>query len=195
MKIKEIIKKVDKDDNFKSEVSLHQIAEDMHLNPDNIEYIEQDRLTSYYIGNWYCTDFYVGYKVYYFDDVPVAVTLQSGRKSNKNFTWISIESYKKVKEYIISFITYEDDAEDIDLCNMEEEWDSGYIIEYHSQLFKYHLDIPLYNGINVKIIEKHKGTGFNEEKQYQPSLVKIQHNNGKEEWIELKELIFPYNLK
>lgn len=190
MKIRDIINKVYKSKQFEDGVSLYDLASS-EFNLD-IDYCgDQNRLMSYFIGNWYCTDSYVGYKVYFFDDEPVAVSSQTGRKMNEDIEWISAESYNKVRDYILTF--FEHKVPNISLCDLDEELGDSYKIEYHSQLFDYHKTIAKYEGDSVQIIEFHKGTGFNELEQYQPSLVKIKMPDKSEKWLEVKELDFPYN--
>lgn len=191
MKIKDIINKVDKSKQFEDGVSLYDFA-NSEFNLDINYYEEQKRLTSYFIGSWYCTDSFVGYKVYFFDDEPVAVSSQIGRKMDEEIEWISAESYNKVRDFIITFLEHKDP--NITLCNLDEELGDSYKISYNEQLFDYHRDIALYNGIKVKIIEKHKGKKINKLKQYEPSLVKIKLPDSSEQWLELNELDFPYNI-
>ncbi len=192
MKIKEIINIVDKSKQFESHVSINEIANEMNLNIYN--YPDQHKLTSYFIGNWYCTDTFVGYKVYFFENEPVAVSYQGGRKMNEEIEWLSKESYKKVRDYVLTFLEEEEEPS-IKLADMEEEIGETYKIEYHGQLFDYHKSIALLKGVNVKIIDCHKGQSHNAKKQYEPSLVKIQLKDNTEKWIEVGKLDFPYNLK
>jgi len=188
MKIKDIIKKVNKSDKFKDSVCVGEIAEEMDIFDVHC-WEEQNRLVSYYIGSWYCTDSYVGYKVYFFDDEPVAVTSQLGRKCDEKFEWISKEAYIKVRDYVISF--REDVLNDnIPLANMDEDIGDTYKINFNGQLFDYHKEIALYNGKNVKIVELIK-----DKKNYgTDSELKIQYENGEIIIINIKELDFPYNL-
>lgn len=189
MKIKDIINKVDK--KHKDDVFIGQIAEQLGIDVYNWD--DQDRLTSYYIGNWYCTDTYVGYKVYFLDDEPVMVSSQTARKNDEHFEWLSKEAFMKVKDYILSF--KENDEYEFDLVDLNEDIGETYKIHYHGALFDYHKNIPLFNGVNVSIIEYNEGQGFNEKKQYNPSLVKVKfHESDKTQWVELKELDFPFNI-
>lgn len=190
MRIKDIIYKVDKSEKFKCDVYIGEIAGEFHLDISNWDC--HDRLTSYYIGDWYCTDSRVGYKVYFFDNKPVAVSSQTGRKCDENIEWLSKDLYNLVKEYVISFLVTEEYT--IFLANLEDEIHDYYKINYHSQLFEYHKDIPLYNKENVKIIEYHTGQKHNDNNQYEPSLVRIEFKDNKTKWVELKELDFPYNI-
>ena len=191
MKIRDIVNKVDKSSQFEDSVSLVDFASsEFDLQIDYYE--NQKRLTSYFIGSWYCTDSFVGHKVYFFDDEPVAVSSQTGRKMNEEIEWISAESYNKVREFVLTFLEHKDP--NITLCDLDEELGESYKIEFHGQLFSYHKDIALYYGNKVKIIECHKGNEFNDKKQYEPSLVKIKLSDNSEKWLELKELDFPYNI-
>jgi hypothetical protein len=187
MKIKEIITKVDKSPQFKSDVCISKIAEEMNIY--DIHWGEQDRLTSYFIGNWYCTDSYVGYRVYFFDDEPCAISSQLGRKMGEDFEWVSKEIYNKVKDYVLTFAEPSEDT--IPLCDMDEDIGETYKIDFNGQMFKYHLDIPLFNGQPVKIIrvgKPDKGYDINTD-------LTIQFEDGITKEVEISELDFPYNIK
>ena len=168
-----------------------------NLNPydyaiDYDSYNASNKLKSYYIGSWYCTDSYVGYKVYFLHDLlhdePVAVSSQIGRKMDEEFEWVSAEAYHRVKKYVMSFTKHEDD---VALADLDEEIGESYKIDFNSQLFEYHFDIPLYQGKKVKIIEREKlGKYFNIEQR-----VLIKFEDGDDKWVNVRELDFPYNLK
>ncbi len=64
MKIKEIIKKINKDPKFKDEILIGDFA-NKAFDIDVYHWNKQEVLTAYWIGNWYCTDTYVGFKVYF----------------------------------------------------------------------------------------------------------------------------------
>ena len=191
MKIKEILTKVNKSKQFEDDIDVINLCENVfNINYYNLSFDDyQTRLKSYFIGNWLCTDSWVGYKVYFFDDEPVAVSSQLGRKMTEEIEWVSKENYLKVKNYLLSF--QNDDSENITLANLEEDIDNGYKIEYSGQLFNYHYEIPLYNNEPVKIIELKqppKNT-YDIEKE-----VKIKFQDDSEKWVNIKDLIFPYNL-
>ncbi len=190
MKLKEIITKVNKSKQFEDKICISEIAE--HMDIQVTIFPEQHRITSYFFGSWYCEDTFVGYKAYFLDDEPVAVSSQGGRKSYETIKWVSSDAYKKVRAYVLTFV--EEPELNIPLMDPEQEVGETYKINYHGQLFGYHKSIPLLNGVNVKIIECHNGQNRNQYGQYEPSLVKIQWESKGEEWVELKELDFPYNL-
>ena len=191
MKIRDIIKIVNKDKKFTDTIYIGDIAR-KEFNIDNADnYDDQTRLISYYVGNWHCTDSTVGYKVYFFDGVPVAISSQLGRKQDENIEWFSKEAYNTVKDYVVSFVVYHDS---IAICDMDEELRDSYRIHYNSQQYEYNKAIPTFNKEGVKIVESHRGTGYNDKRQYEPSLVRIEFADGRTEWVEVKELEFPYNV-
>lgn len=191
MKIKDIINKVDKSKQFEDKVYIGDIAREMDL--FNIEnYDDQIRLISYYIGNWYCTDSYVGYKVYFFDNEPVAVSSQTGRKMNEEIEWVSKEAYKKVRDYVLTFA--EEFEPVIRLTNMDEDIGETYKISFNGQLFDYHKEIPLYNGENVKIIDTEEKSKENFNGQITKKVLISHEAFGKTEWVNVGQLDFPYNL-
>ena len=154
---------------------------------------EQSRIQSYYLSHWYCTDTWVGMKVYFFDDEPICVSYQPARKDDEEFSWISKESFNKVKDFYISLYR---DKNNIDLINLEEEYGEGYNIEYSEQLLSCDEDNIYYNNEKVEIIEKRtENGGFDELKRYIPSLVKIRLQDDSEEWLEIRNLTIKWHLK
>lgn len=186
MKIREIINIVDKSKEFEQTVSLSGIAH-KHFGI-NIDIYQEDveRLKSYYIGNWLCTDTCVGYKVYFFDDKPVAVSSQQARKSNENIEWLSKEDYHIVKKYLLSLS--EDEEYGFDLADLDEEIRDSYKISYTSQLFPYHKKIATFHEHKVEII------GIADENEMVSKKVVIKYENGNIETLDVHDLDFPYNI-
>lgn len=191
MKLKDLIQNVNKTKHFEDVVYIGDFA----IQAFDLDYIqhwdEQTRLTSYYIGQWRCTDTRVGYKVYFFDDKPVAVSSQLGRKMREKIEWISKEDFKNVKDYIMSFAEkFEDEPNIVDL---EEDFGTEYKVEFYCQMYEHHKNNALYNKQLVKIIN-HKDS-FYDGNKYNVETVQIQYTNGNTEWIDTKLLSFPFNLK
>ena len=189
MKLRELISRVKKDPLYLHKVDIY---DDFCLN-FHIEFygwIEQERLTSYWIGNWYCTDTDVGYKVYYFDDNPVAVSSQNCRKGKDRFEWITQGDYFKVKEYVQSLVDEKTKPESIPLADLDEEMGEGYKISFNSQLFDYHKDIAMLNGEPVTIIEVIKTDKYGIDKE-----VIVQTKDGTKKFIkDIETLDFKYNI-
>jgi len=86
------------------------------------------RLKCYPLARHLCTDTMVGYKCYYFDDKFVCMSYQSSRKSSETIVgWVSQESSREVKEYIISLVPKKDTK--VEVLDMSEE-SEGYLVEY-----------------------------------------------------------------
>lgn len=70
------------------------------------EYLEQpldeERLRYCYYQRWICTDTEVGIRVWYFDDVPVCVSVKKYRKSDEVYYWLSRNRFDKVYKYVLS---------------------------------------------------------------------------------------------
>lgn len=150
---------------------------------------EQDRLTSYWAGSWYCTDTQVGYKVYFLDGEPVAITSQIGRKSDEEFEWISVDAYKKVRDYILTFLDNLEYNSNIAIADMDEEVGDGYKLDENSSLYPYHFKSATLNDEAVEIIEKDKDTNYSI-----AQTVKIKTQSGEIKFVMVKDLDFSYNL-
>lgn len=184
MLIKDIVNKIDKNHkvNFLDFYSFCEKQFGLYLT----NYDDSDRLEAYWIGSWYCTDTYVGYKVYLFDDKPVAISFQPARKSCECIEWLSEEDYKNVLKYAKSFC--EEENADFVLANLNEDLGDTYKIHYCDALFDYHMKLPYYNGEMVEIIEKLK------DGKYVHTKVLIRLKSGDTCVVNVEELDFPFNI-
>lgn len=62
MKLKEIIEKIDRETQNEEEVDTVNLGEMFGL---NLGWVVQERLKSYWVSKWICTDTWVGQKVYF----------------------------------------------------------------------------------------------------------------------------------
>lgn len=190
MKVKDLLQNVNKAKEFEDEVYISDFAEKVFEIYDTHHWDSQTRLTSYYFGSWHCTDTMVGFKVYFFDDEPVAISSQLGRKQTENFEWISKETYKKVKDHILSYREVQEGEPK--LIDLEAEISETYKIEFYGQMYDSHKNNAIYDNSSVRIIDNKKS--FNDG-VYHPETVLIETEFGEREWVEPKLLSFPYNLK
>ena len=192
MKIKDLIQRVNKSKEFEEEVDFEEFCSIFHLDY-NYENIEQDRLMSYWIGNWYCTDQTVGYRVYYFDNEVVCLTVQNGRKCGEEFEWISKELYYKVKNYVQEVAVRKDI---IPLQDLEAEIGGFYKIEFNGQLYSHHHKIPYLNGEKVSIVSVNRVPGFMEDSMFSSTckMVRVEFENKETKWVNIRDLDFPFNL-
>ena len=69
------------------------------------------RVTTADLITWLCTDTQVGLYAYYFDNELVAISYQSARKSDLNLFWVSTELREKMREFVLSLYTSEQDSD------------------------------------------------------------------------------------
>jgi len=190
MKLIDIANKIDK--SKKNECYINVSNFTYNLNYDRFDYDEFDydnesnqRLKAYWFGNWHCTDSYVGYKMYFLDNEPVAVSTQNGRKSDEEFEWFSEELAIKVKNYLISLMPKKREV-NITLCDINDDIGDGYKIHYNGQLLpKYNK--PIFNGESVKILEEMKNKPYGTDDR-----LKIKLNSGEEKEIGISDLDFKF---
>lgn len=186
MKIKELANKIDKSKENEDWVDVGAIGSQFNLNIDDIE---QDRLKCYWVGNWYCTDTWVGYRIYFLDDIAVAFSIQSARKCCEDIYWFSKELALKVKEYLITLMIQEEDELDISICDIDDEIGDSYKINFNNEILS--CNKPTLNGEDVTILERIRyknDYGIDQE-------LKIRLKNGEEKVVNIKELDFKYYIK
>lgn len=185
MKLSEAIRRLDKSEKYEEEVYINEIAESQ-FDIDLRYYGSQSRLKSYWLGNWYCTDQYVGYKIYFLDDIPVAFSQKDGRKCQEDFHWIGLNKAKKVKEYLLSL--EEDGFDYLKVCTLDSEVDDSYKVSHNSQLLN--SDRLLYKGEKVILVRKIK----NPSESGVDKKVLIETAAGEKIELEVGELDIEYNL-
>jgi hypothetical protein len=187
MKLKEIIENIDKSKKNSSYIDVQELARqefDIQIGYEQ----ELNRITAYYFLKWYCTDSYVGGRAYFLDDKFIAISSQTGRKMNEDFIWVSQEAFSETKKYILTLIEEQVDRE-ISPLDMEEEWGIGAHISYSSQLLT---DKVVFEptGEKVDVVETYHSVG--DIKSW--STVKIKFENGKEEIVNMKNILVPYDV-
>lgn len=184
MKLIDIAKRIDKSDKNQSWVDTQELGEELGI---DVPWKEQNRIKSYWIGNWYCTDTYVGWEMYFFDDKPVAVSSQSGRKSNKEFEWFNLELAREVKEYLLTLLVNEEESLNLSVCDINDEIGDSFKISFNGQILNE--DKATLNGEKVEILEriKNKPYGIDDE-------LKIKLLNGEERVVNIKDLDFSFHV-
>lgn len=181
MTIAEIVHKVNKTKEFEDTIEMCDFAEKAYNLYIGSNWHEQTRLIAYYIGDWQCSEYRVGYRVYFFDNKPVAISSKLGRKMSEDFEWLSKEDYHMVRNYVMAFAQYI-----IPLANLDEELGESYKVSYYSQMYEHHLNNAIYNSKHVKIVNHRYGD--------LATSVQIEYPFGKRVWVDIDDLSFPYNL-
>lgn len=149
-------------------------------------YDDPVNLTANHLKQWCCTDTWVGIDVIYLNNIPVAITNQTARKSDVGIYFLSEESKNAVKDYLISLYNNQEDYADyLTEDDLNEEMGDYFKIEYASQvLYK----TAWLNGEQVEITQTPKNLNNNTNFH----TVTIRHKDGVEEWIDVRELDFEY---
>jgi hypothetical protein len=186
MKLVDIAKSIDKSSANESYVSIMDIASILGI---NMEWVEQSRLKSYWIGSWYCTDSHVGYKMYFLDDEPVAFSIKKGRKCDEDIHWFSRDVAIKVRDYVTTLLCEEDIEENFILCDINGDIGDSYKIQYGSQIM--HNSKATLKGEPVDIISRVKDSpDYGIDKR-----LIVRLTNSQEIEVHIRELDFKFHLK
>ena len=186
MNMLEIAQNIDKSPENEDWIDLSEIAQEFDIH-DFYDFQEQDRLKCFWIGRWYCTDSYVGYRMYFLDDEPVAFSEQVGRKYSQDFEWFSREAAEKVYAFIQSMITR--DEIHIKICDLTEDVGESFRIGYTKQVLDW--DTARYHGEPIKLIEKIKDDPV----YHLDKKVKIQlPSSGEELVVDVSDLDFLFHV-
>ena len=142
MKLQELIDNIDISQDC-NKLNLDRLSNEFDIH-DYIDDIEQ-RVKSYYITKWLCTDSYVGVQAYFLDYVGdqayfldgefVCIGSQLGRKSDENFAWVSKEKFNKTQKYLLSLVEKQYDTSPVLLesDDLQKDIGEGFHISYSSQ--------------------------------------------------------------
>lgn len=191
----DIIKNIDKSEKNTSYVNVEDVMNDIsnvyHGWPEN----ENIRLKAYHFAKWYCTDSWVGGRIYFLDDEAVAISWQTGRKSSEDFDWISKESIKKTKEYLSTLYTNEDEdtGSVISKEDLEKELGAGFNVSYGGQLLT--KEVIHKNGEIVKVVDT--WNSYEDIKKWKEIEIEFQNGEqkGEKEIVQLSDVLVPFDLK
>jgi hypothetical protein len=135
MKLIDALKNVDQSENNKSWIEISEFAEALHIEywgsstPEFYADFE-NRIKAYWLMKWYCTDTVVGMRAVFFDGELIAMTWQTGRKSDQDVEFVSVEAAKKLREYILSSRP----ESEFTLFNHDEDIGETYSVNYTSEV-------------------------------------------------------------
>lgn len=187
MKLIDIVNNIDKSKNNECWIDITDFSGELNYNFDY--YSEPERFKCYWIGNWCCTDTWVGYRVYFLDDEPVCFSIQKARKSDEMFRWVSQELAIKVRNYLISLMAEQEDELSLQMCDINEDIGDSYKINFNNQVINW--KTAVLNSEPVEFVERIRQSpdwGID-------TAVKIQTSSGEEKVVNIKELDFKFNLK
>ena len=184
MKLKEIAEKIDKSENNSEYVEIYQIAEEIGL--ECYETTPSDcPIKAYWIGNWSCSGTWVGYKMYFFNDTPVAFSTQPFRKSKEEFKWFGKKEFELVRNYILSLIP--ESEPNVSYVSIDENIGNYFKVEFNDNVIDW--SKGRYDDMPFKHIERvlNEPYGLDTEN-------KIQLPDGSEKIVDISEIDFAFNL-
>lgn len=201
MTLREVIDRLDKQKEFKdSDIRLDLFAKN-NFQLENIEDASQKRFVCYFLLDWVCDESYVGARVYFFDDKPVAYSTQMDSHSDEYLYWFSKEDFENLKKYMMTFYVepkkYEPEPNIIDLdADFEFGKDGDYMVFCSSEeLTDYKRRNAYYNDDKVVVIKSNKPI-FNEQKKVFDYFVQIGYPDGRKlDNVNMLDLKFRLNLK
>lgn len=118
-----------------------------------------EKLKSYPLFDWLCTDTHVGLYALYLGDKPVGCTMQTARKNSIEVRWLSNEAAEEVRTFILSC----DKHSNVALIDPEEEVGVPNGVSYTSQLLT---DDGFYQGRPVKVLVRYDRVGITTDPKY-----------------------------
>lgn len=145
------------------------------------------RFKGYWITRWLCTDTWVGVTAYFLDGEPVATSVQTARKNDEQFFFISEEAVERVRMFIYSVMAQEEKRKP-SFVSLDHEIEAFYTVAYGSQIIDRR---GFYNGEACDITEVW-GT-FADIKKWQD--VRVKFASGEEKIIPTSEFKIPIRLE
>lgn len=160
-----------------------------HVNSEAVEELIQ----SYWLARHNCTDTWVGARVYFFKDQPLAVSTQAGRKCDEEFSFVSREIFLAAHEALSKLLVEE--PPHCDIIDMEEEIGESYGISFYNGIID---TDALFAGEPVTILRKESQEARQKLSNTDSYLYKkavIQTASGEIKEVDLSDLKFPFRVK
>ena len=190
MKLRDAIKFVDKSRENSNSADIDTFAQAVGIN----EYLGwakawDERVHSYWLIRWLCTDTWVGARVYFFDDVPIAIGSQSARKSPEEIEFLSKESADSIYNFIRELAEAQKSG-----CNIVSDLECELPDFYDFELTDYFLEkTGFVDGKPVKIVQReHWPDG---KRSYICHHCEVMFEDGEVRVVTAKEVKFPLRVK
>lgn len=150
--------------------------------------IDNEKIKRCDIGMWLCTDSWVGTRIYFFEDRPLAYSYQRGRKCKEDFYFFSKEIYNETKIYLESLL--EEEVTRIStIADIEKEINCDYYSRpYREELLvkKGFVKNLMGDLVPVDIIDNKTKSN------YIFDTLKVKYENGHAEIIITEDLLIPF---
>jgi hypothetical protein len=136
-----------------------------------------NRVKSYFLIEWLCTDSLVGACAIYFDDELIGYYHQFARKADKTYYFISEEKADNLRKFMLSLI---EEKINYEIINENEVISEYYTVEYSDQIIT---KIGFVNGKRCEVVKKCNYTEL-----------EVIYDNGVKEKISTKDFLIPINI-
>lgn len=189
MKLSELIKNLDKSErNQDKYLDLQPIASEFYID-EYFDYSDEIKITAYWLSKWYDSGSFIGDKIYFLGNEPIALSSKHNGKSDEKFTWFSYDLAKKVRDYLLSLIPKNDLK--IMTCDVSNtELGNHYKLHFNAEVLDW--SKARYKGEPIELIHRIKETpDFGMDTK---SKIKVL-STGEEKNVDIKELDFLYHIK
>lgn len=136
MKVRDIIKNLDKSDKNRAWIDCSKLASELGLSYNWIN-LEDHGFSAYWFSKWLCTDTMVGGSVIFYQNEPVALTWQNGRKSDTSYGWIGgKETYKKISSVIHALFADQDETSSVMTVTLDDVLPDNIDYTFHADWLK-----------------------------------------------------------
>jgi hypothetical protein len=184
MKLIDAIYRVDQSSSNSQSVDEERLAEALHLFYADLPTDCAERLNSYYLMKWYDTDSWVGYRVIFFDGVPVGIAQQAGRKGDTHYDFIDTHSAQVVRNYLVSA-----HKSKFPIIDHDEELNDFYCLEYGESIL---VKQGFYKGKPVTLVKKSNGH-YSDRDNW--SFIDVKDEEGNVTTIKAAEFMIPLSLQ
>lgn len=187
--VKEAIEQVDRSkENEETYIPFEEMCSDLfnryvQIDDEN----EEHQLKYYWLAHHYCTDSWVGIRVYYLNDDPVCVSHQAGRKCSEDFYWVSKEAADKVREYLLS-LAKPMANDNISYAPLDEEMGEGYKVDYSGQLLDTQV---MLDGEMVEVINQPQ---YNANGDMNFHTIDIREQDGTTKSVDIGKILVPWKI-
>ncbi len=187
MKLKDAIRLVDKGEENSTHADIDDFARAVDADT-SIGWSEEwnSRVKGYWLIRWMCTDTWVGKRVYFLDDKPVAVSMQTARKSDEYIEFLDKESVELIRKFI--FELGSEGESEVSLADLEEDVEDF----YNFDLTDYFLESKAFvDGKPVDITHRKWFDNEEDEKWCICYHCKVKFEDGEERVVKAEDVWFP----
>jgi hypothetical protein len=194
MKLSDAIKNLDRSEsNTTTSIELDDISAAVGI--PVYQYVDDTSLKYHFLKRWICTDSWVGIRVYFLDEEPLAVSTQTGRKSDEVFEFVSKEMVEKFREYLFQVQVKEGDIPNTRMVNLDQEIGDSYSVHYTSELLTRTGFVINDDGKKLPVeVVGSTHTDYNSPSS-EWSRLTVKFEDGTEERINIDEFRIPYMLQ